>query len=198
LQKVVGQYVMLRACEAVYRRLRGHVAEIREHAAGFGPLLDQVRPALIDLTVEYPADESHPGDPKAVAEFLKELRTNPAFPWSDLVGDRDRFGERLRSAAAKFLARAKATAPPAETGPEPALANVGGFYRDLVIGPQPSAPAGPAASTFLSDPDNPPFRCREVEGIRLTDAIAAVAAGDDWAVEAASRLHTRVDVDWGC
>lgn len=199
LQGALGHYGTLRVCEVAYRSAHKRIVDLGHDVRNLAPQVSRVRAALIELHQELSAtsDTSQPEiTARIVASFTAGLQSDKAFRWPGLAGGNlDHFRSGLRTAVARFL-EAEAI-PAAPDRPRPLLDNVGGHYRDLFVGrAQAAAQTVPEEAAYVRDPDDGPFYCREVEHIQLRDAFAALAAGDEWALAAAERLHVREDVNW--
>ena len=156
-----------------------------------------------------------------VSAFEDRVRANPRLRPSSLLGGGSEAAQRLLAAmgdeAARFLhdhlaANDSPDRPsPAyssgsgEAAAMPRLMNLGsgcrvlGVQRDaasLALSKQKLEATFGDCVTLQQDSATQPFVCCEVEGIDIEAIIAQIARRDSRLAEMASRVHTRIDIQW--
>jgi hypothetical protein len=155
--------------------------------------------------------------------FEDRVRANPRLRPSSLLGGGSEAAQRLLAAlggeAARFLHdHLAANDAPDHSSPAtaysggsseaavmPRLMNLGGGCRllgvqrdaaSLAVCKQKLESTFGDCVTVQQDPDSDPFICCEVEGIDIESIISQLARQDTRLIEMASRVHTRIDIQW--
>jgi hypothetical protein len=154
--------------------------------------------------------------------FEDRVRANPRLRPSSLLGGGGEAAQRLLAAlgneAVRFLqvhlaageapdrvSPATYSGPAREAAAMPRLMNLGGGCRLLSVARDTASLAvckGKLEAAFgncvtvQEDPGVAPFTCCEVEGIDIESIISQLARRDARLIEMASRVHTRIDIQW--
>jgi hypothetical protein len=226
LDSPVHQYALLRFCEHTYRCVLRHASAVAALLRSLPDELRQLRQELRALEAHLPARAAGSnGEPleadatRPLAAFDERIRTNGRFLATALAEDVDpaELMVRLRDEARLFLVMHASQPQPGRSGSpksgedqlgelaRPRLSRLGGGRRVLAVVPD-SSQAEPWRSrlveiygecvSVLTDPTGGLFVCCEDQDIPLSAVRPALCGHRLDLAEMASRLHTRIDIEW--
>ncbi len=178
--------------------------------------------ALLSQAGEDPSADGASSVAFLVSAFEDRVRGNPRLQPSSLLAGGSQSAQRLLATlgdeAARFLhdhlaandtpnnsSPAAYSGGSCEVAPMPRMMNLGGGCRllgvqrdeaSLAVSKQKLEATFGDCVTMQQDPGAEPFLCCEVEGIDIESIISQVARRDTRLIEMASRVHTRIDIQW--
>ncbi len=220
LKQFVAGYTDLRLCYETHQAILRFARSLQESLAEWSAKQDQIRAAFAQWLSIW-SGESEPDAVEGQAEqeaarFDHEL-IRKGRRRLDLLAQSD--GEKkeewlrqLASEAQDFVIQSPANLSRPKDGENsfyasaaPHLQGVGGFHSVLLTAPSPDFQTHERLSqetfgdcvTVIEDPDEPIFLCCGTRNLKVSAVRNAISDQRQDLKEVATRLHTRIDVDWG-
>ncbi|MEQ9407267.1 MAG: tubulin-like doman-containing protein [Fuerstiella sp.] len=218
-RRLCREYCVLTAYQAIYRCFSGHVTAVSNSVDGFTAKLQALHRMLesISLQIASPIPAAGSVPPPIVDAFDRHLRTVQPGMLANFLecGDASELARQLSGTATQFLMAASAADGGSNVADDhttefpgnawPRFRGAGGRRR--VLGLVPSGidrveiektlkqEFDDCVATRTAEGHHLSVVC-EVEGVPVEAILDRLTHGNPHIAEVASRLHTRIDVDW--